>query len=398
MLAYLVMLICCLVRFLFANIRQQRVVIVELPMLGELPYILPLVVSLSQFSDFVVVIACRNYAEFVLIEKKLLGPDLLSRIHVTDYRAVMRLSRLAHLYITSEQFNLGIDGVPSVCVFHGQPSKGITFSKNVINGFDYFFLLGPLHRRALNRFLKNNPDLMGRLPELFEAGYPKMDKVVKGVYDRQVVLEKLGLDPARKTVLYAPAFNEYATLRTIGQELIATLCAVGDVNIVIKLAPDSINSPENFYATGGGDWKKTLKPFENERCKITDDLDINPYLVAADVMVTDVSGVAYDFHVLGKPVVYVDCPEFYDKYVSRFDPNLSYAVCISDDTINAGRDFGFVVKELPELQKKVSAIISGGCSDKPPRSITCAELLYNPGKAVEASVSKIREILAIKGT
>lgn len=379
-----------------AIIQRRRIIIIELPMLGELPYVLPLLVRMSLLPDCVVVLACRNYAEFAFVGKKLLGPDVWGRIHVTDYRAVIRLSRLAHLYITSEQFHLGMPGVLSVCIFHGQPSKGITFSQNVIKGFNYFFLLGPLHRRALNRFLKNNNDLMEQLPELFEAGYPKMDDVINGVYDRRMTLEKLGLDSSKKTVLYAPAFNEYATLRTIGHELIATLCAVDGINIVIKLAPDSINSPLNFYATGGVDWKEVLKQFENDRCKIADDLDINPYLLAADIMVTDVSGVAYDFHVLGKPVVYFDCPDFYEHYVSKFDPTLSYTLCIADDTINAGRDFGFVVKDLHELQKKISAIISGACFEDPLKSTTCGELLYNPGKAVEVSVNKILEILVLQ--
>jgi SAM-dependent methyltransferase len=241
--------------------------------------------------------------------------------------------------------------------------------------------------------MEHNKNTIQNLPEIFEAGYPKTDVLFAGLYDRSVVLAELGLDPARKTVLYAPAFNEKATLRTIGSELVAAMASLRGINLIIKLAPDSIRKKDNIYATGGVCWREQLKQHESERCRIADDLDINRYLVAADVMVTDVSGVAYDFLVLGKPVIYYDCPQFYSEYVTRFDDSLTFDECLSDDSINAGRNYGLVVKSIDELISRLEEHLKGEFPLT--ASVNGPELfLYHPGHATENSLSKIDGIIS----
>lgn len=373
-----------------ARVLGRKVVIFHLPMLGELPYILPLLERLSNTKGYAVGVACSEYLEIIGHLKDRLGHATCQRVHLTDIRFVNLFGALTHLYVTAEQFHPTPAQIYSICIFHGQPSKGITFSKAVLQNFDSFFFIGPLHRRALERFLRQNSHIE-YLPDIVEAGYPKTDSLFHRCYDRDTVLIGLGLNPMFPTVLYAPAFNEFATLRTIGEELIEAVTEIEGVNLVIKLAPDSIRTKNNIYATGGICWEERLARFEDDRCRIVGDLDINPFLVAADVMVTDVSGVAWDFHLLGKPVIYYDCPEFYEKCVTRFDASLTLEECLADDSINAGRNYGITVKDLKELRQRIVDLVgfrnSSACDPPEPTS-----LVYNPGCAINATLAEMEQI------
>lgn len=378
---------------LSAKILGRKVVIFHLPMIGELPYILPLMERLSHTRGYAVGLACSEYPENIAALKVYLDQETCRRrVHLTDARFVDLFGSLADLYVTAEQFHPTPSQIYSICIFHGQPSKGITFSPAVLQYFDNFFFIGPLHRRALDRFIRHNRDVE-YLPKIFEAGYPKTDALFDDTYDRKTILAGLRMDSTLPTILYAPAFNEYATLRTIGEELIETIISIEGVNLIIKLAPDSIRTNNNIYATGGISWNDRLVRFTGERCRIAGDLDINPFLVAADIMVTDVSGVAWDFHLLGKPVIYYDCPEFYERYITRYDETLSQKEFLGDDSINAGRNYGTVVGSLDALKCELSAFVVG-CAPPARSAPEPLALLYNPGRSTGASLDEIKRIVS----
>lgn len=379
-----------------ARVKGGRGVVLELPMLGELPYILPLLRRMAQSDGYCVILACRECQDFSAVADQYLPAEIIDRIHLVDFHHLDIIGAFIDLFITSEQFSLGRAGIYSICVFHGQPSKGITFTTQILESFDMFFFFGPLHRAALERFIRHKGETVRHIPEIFEAGYPKLDDLLNRVYDKNAVLQEVGLRCDRKTVLYAPAFNEFASLRTNGVELIETLISIDELNVIIKLAPDSISKPDNYYATGGVNWKIFLKKFESDRCKIADSLDINPYLEAADIMVTDVSGVAYDFLLLGKPVIYYDCPDFYTKYVPRYDGTISFEECLADDTVNAGRNYGTVVRNLEELRRAVTECLNFCYNTLRPPGELEKKLLYNPGRATDASLEQIDALLMSK--
>ena len=391
----LLSLIKCVAFVIRSKARGKKVIVFELSMLGLLPYILPLIREVVRLKHVSVVLAVTG--DFTSTSKDLapLMDDVYDRLFLTTKTEVSAVSAFLgiDLFITSEQFRGGLPGVYSISIFHGQPSKGITFTKEVLSSFDAFFLFGPLHSLALQKFQDKSRDSLLQPPEIFEVGYTKLDDLLNGKYSRQKVLQELALGNDRKTILYAPAFNEYATLRTIGFQLIERLKGIEGANVIIKLAPDSINNPSNFYSTGGVNWKQELRKVENDNVRLIDDLDINPYLIASDVMVTDVSGVAYDFLLLDKPVVFYDCPDFYSKYVPRYSPELTIEECLSDDTINAGRNYGLVVHDLDELRTAVTHSLDHPSELSHNRKGLGSLLLYNPGKATEVAVQTIEKLL-----
>jgi CDP-glycerol glycerophosphotransferase (TagB/SpsB family) len=106
-------------------------------------------------------------------------------------------------------------------------------------------------------------------------------------------------------------------------------------------------------------------------------------------MITDVSGVAYEFLVTGKPVVFFDCPEFYQHTVSPANPTLTLSEIIERDTINGGRRYGTVVRSLPELTQALSQPLPAPNADQMQNG-----LLYNPGCATAVMLKTLTDIFA----
>jgi CDP-Glycerol:Poly(glycerophosphate) glycerophosphotransferase len=57
-------------------------------------------------------------------------------------------------------------------------------------------------------------------PAIRLVGMPKVDCLVDGTFRRDHVLQALGLDPARPTVLYAPTWSPASSLNAMGVELL----------------------------------------------------------------------------------------------------------------------------------------------------------------------------------
>lgn len=367
----------------------KKKLVVELPSVGELPYILPLLRAARQLARVHLIVTPVHWDDLAHpAVRRLLAPlagnfSLMRRADVVSLHAHLGFDG----FLTSEQFSEPLLR-PAICIFHGQPSKALTYTEEMLRCYDHFCHLGPLHRRALDEFVAAAGISSVRLPTSHAVGYPKSDAVVRGGAVPSHDDELKRLKKFARIVLYAPAFNEYATLRTIGLELIQTLAALPDTGVLVKLAPDSIGSTADHYATGGVDWRRKIEALGLPNVLVARDLDIGGYIAVADVMVTDVSGVGYEFLAVGKPVIYVDCPRFYERVVLPQHPQLTLSECLSRDTINGGRNYGIVIQSLDELPLAVSAARPehDGCGLQ-------KQLLYNPGTATEALLQTLNRLL-----
>lgn len=299
----------------------------------------------------------------------------------------------ADLYLSTNQFTPGLTDTYSICLFHGQPSKGITFSRRALETYDAYFFYGPLHRQALQRYQRHHGRLGDYCPRIEEAGYPKTDPLFDGSLSRERVLAGLGLPVDATTVLYAPAFNEHASLRTAGLDIVRRLAGIRGINVLVKLAGHTVENTVKGYSTGGVDWPAVLRQFENERVKLVLDPDVNPCLVAADLMLTDVSGVAWDFLALDKPVVFWDCPDFYRKHAVQFDASLSLEECLADDSMNAGRNYGTVVSDGDALERAIAQHRDGADPMASSRAGLADRILHHRGAATAAVVDALLDLL-----
>jgi SAM-dependent methyltransferase/CDP-glycerol glycerophosphotransferase (TagB/SpsB family) len=326
-------------------------------------------------------------------------PQLRGRIFHVPFRSLCRPRfKGLDLYITTEQFTTGPPEVYTLTLFHGQPAKGVTFG---LPGFDplelndALFLYGPLQRQVLEEHLAITGRTVPAHMSLFEVGYTKSDDLLNGRYNRDEYIADLGLDPKKKTILYAPAFNEGASMRECGIEILETLCSLKDFNVLAKLAIDCLRPTTDLYATGGVDWFATIGRLEGNHpnFKLVRDLEADPALASSDVLVTCVSSIGFEFLALGRPVIYVDTPNFFSGYLRSLFPNMDTTEWADRTAVNGGREFGLVVSHPCELPQAIAEVLSH--PEKYPRrkNELLGYLLFNPGEATMAALDTIANLL-----
>ncbi|MBN1971924.1 MAG: CDP-glycerol glycerophosphotransferase family protein [Candidatus Delongbacteria bacterium] len=134
------------------------------------------------------------------------------------------------------------------------------------------------------------------------TGIPKLDPFFwNGFYNKEKILKKIGIDPSKKTVLFAPSYKPSCI--SFVQERITEL--LPQYNVVVKLHPYSwdgkyaSHSQHKFYEKLAAKNSQVFLIPEN-------DVDIYPYLYIADTMISDTSSVINEFLALGKHgIIYV---------------------------------------------------------------------------------------------
>jgi glycosyltransferase involved in cell wall biosynthesis len=370
--------------------RGKKIVVFSISAAGFVQFILPL------------------YRELVRRGKPTafyLSPDYpmkkeLSVFQLSSWRYIpARIARyffLTDIYIEPEIMCRGPKSAIRIMIGHGQPVKVSNWAENDLRSFNVYFLYGPLERELFELIKSEKPASTAHI-RLVDVGYPKLDDLLQGRYRREEVLSSLGLNTAWKTVIYAPAWDPNGSLRKYGEKVIKALLAIPDVNVIVKLHPVSLepsNSPNYTFYTGGVNWVERFKPFEKlPNFRHVADYLVDPLLAAADVMVTDFSGVALEFMTQDRPVVYIDCPEFFEKTLRewRQDPDISK----NDDRLNAGRNAGLVVKDPSELAAAVRRSLNNPEEFSGKRKTLAARFLYNPGRGASTAAEEILKLLGL---
>jgi CDP-glycerol glycerophosphotransferase (TagB/SpsB family) len=235
--------------------------------------------------------------------------------------------------------------------------------------------------------------------ELIDVGYPKSDALHQGKFHRTEVLSELGLDASRKTVLYAPAWDHGGSLRSFGDHVIEQLLGLDDVNVIVKLHPVSHtppSSPSYDFYTGGINWVERFRKYEsNPRFRHVADFQVDPLLVAADLLVTDFSSVALEFVGLDKPIIYLDCPEYFEKTLKLPGYETDPDYVRTNPRANAGRHVGIVVERVDGLASVAREAMSNPSVHSAKRRELAGMLLYNPGRGAEAAALEILRLLGI---
>jgi CDP-glycerol glycerophosphotransferase (TagB/SpsB family) len=272
----------------------------------------------------------------------------------------------------------------------------MTFSPEIVSIFDAFFLLGPMHRQAFNEYLQDfNQGYIPDHLDLFDIGYPKSDGIINGYYNKTDIIWELALDPHKKTILYAPAFNEGASLREYGLQVIELLASQSQYNVIVKLPIDCYQPLTNLYATGGINWVGEVKQLEDKYMNLTlyNNQLIDPILVCADVLITCISTVGFEFMALNQPVIFIDTPKYYSGYLKRRFPDKDTVAWSQRTTANGGKEFGLVVKDVQDLPQAIDYIFTHPGEYPKQQEKLKTYLLYNKGRGAQAAVDKINALL-----
>lgn len=370
---------------------------IDLPSMGEMQFIEPvlsLYLARNPGKPVVLVHQRNTLSEFhqcyPMLAKQVLHVSrrALDAVPISDIR----------VFLTTEQYDQGIDGIYSIAMFHGQAAKGLSFVPEVINSFDGLFLIGKMHQQAYKHYLADFPAAAKfSAPDLFEIGYPKSDALLQARIDRCAVARSLKRYNAnRKTVLYAPAFNEGASLRECGIDVIRNLVASNEWNVIAKLPIDCAEPLTNHYATGGVNWAETLAELEvnHPNFELVNDFEIDPLLSLADVLITCISSVSFEFMALEKPVIFIDVPRYYASTLPHRFPELDTSSWRHRVTVNAGQRFGPVVSRPDELNAVVAKVLASPEEFPYDRPWLAENLLFNRGSASLRAVEVLESLLA----
>jgi hypothetical protein len=269
-------------------------------------------------------------------------------------------------------------GTQRVQVFHGVGGKyGFDVPDTSMRDWDRLFFV---NERRLRNFIAAGaiePDS----PAIRLIGMPKTDCLVDGTFDRDAVLLSLGLDPARPTVLYAPTWSPASSLNAMGIELVQRLHRL-PVNLMVKLHDRSRDLRERY--SGGVDWVARLQPLMVPgRSVIAPGHDISPYLVAADLMITDHSSAGFEFLLRDKPIVRIHRPALIE--LANIHADYVHLLASVSDSVE-------------RVEDAVTAI-GRGLADPGARSrervATALDLFHAPGGATERSVTALYELIEL---
>ena len=263
-------------------------------------------------------------------------------------------------------------------MFHGVGGKyGFDAPTTSMRVWDRIFFV---NERRLRNFIKAGA-IDADSPAIRLVGLPKADALVNGTWTRAAVLESLGLDPERPTVLYAPTWSPASSLNAIGIGLIERIKGM-PVNLIVKLH-DRSRDVREFYS-GGVDWVQRLTPLlTGPHSALAPGHDITPYLVAADVMVTDHSSAGFEYLLRDRPIVRIHRPEL----IRLANIHADYVELLAS-----------VSDSVDEIDAAVNAVARGlsvpdALSDT--RRAVAADIFYRPGGATARSIGHLYEAIEL---
>jgi len=178
----------------------------------------------------------------------------------------------------------------TVLIYHGIGTKACYYDRD-LDQFNIRFVEGEYRRRELD---SRSPYKGQERPIV---GFSKLDPAAQfSAADRETSLLRIGLDPSRKTVLYAPTY--YPSSIELMDRHFPDDCR--DLNVIIK--------PHQFTYTGRKYKKQrhvleSWKNHDNIYIATLEDFNILPFFAISDVMISDESSAIFEFAALGRPVI-----------------------------------------------------------------------------------------------
>lgn len=188
-----------------------------------------------------------------------------------------------------------IHPVHYIYVFHSPGSTHMVDAANAYDHYDTLLCATPHQLREL-RAREAQAGLPTR--QLIEHGYDRIDKLIAEAEERGP--HEPGESP---TILVAPTWGETSTLNVCGEALLTALLEAG-FNVILR----------PHYETGKRHpavLDNLLQQFGGHpRLRYIDRMGESDSLFDADLLITDWSGIAFEFGLgVGRPVLFIDVPK-----------------------------------------------------------------------------------------
>ncbi len=252
-------------------------------------------------------------------------------------------------------------------------SSGLLYRMFALDYYDVVMLSGDYIEENLRKLesIRNLP-----AKELVKIGLPHFDRMYDEVSSR--TFDK----PSLTTVLLAPTWGVNSLFNTLGDELIDRLIETG-YNIVIRPHPQSYTAEADLIDRLKKKYQETDKLHWN-----SDNDNIN-VLGCSDIMISDYSGVIYDYIIIyDKPVIYS-----FDEF--NKDPYDAWCVEESPKMITMLPEIAVQIKkdEIGNIKKMIDEALSDDARNKA-RAFAREHFWYNHGSSAKECVDYIEEKIA----
>ena len=272
-------------------------------------------------------------------------------------------------------------GTRRVQTFHGVAGKYRTVYDSPaesMRGWDRLFFI---NERRLRHFVESGAIEEGS-PAARLIGMPKLDCLVDRSMKRGELLSAMGLDPSRRSILYAPTWSPHSSVVTMGEELIQRLGDAGYA-LIVKLHDRSRDL--SYVHSGGVDWGARLEPLLKKFGGVlASGHNSSPYLAAADIMITDHSSVGFEYLLLDRPLLRIHVPEL----IKNTDIEPSYVDLLASASTS--------VTTAEELVKAVEQGFANPRENSATRIAVANEMFYKPGTATDRAVKELYELLELE--
>lgn len=175
---------------------------------------------------------------------------------------------------------------------------------NVMGEFDKLFC-------ASECIVKMFEEQTNQTGKFISTGYAVVDELYTSVVQRDKILVRLGLDPLKKTILISPTltsaldWNNNKLLYPYSMELLSQLnswALLNNAQIIFRNHPHE-KFDETIFNNLNGIFLLKAQNYKN----------VSEQLIAADLMITDLSGIGGYFIALQKPMIFLESTATYSK-------------------------------------------------------------------------------------
>ena len=181
-------------------------------------------------------------------------------------------------------------------LFHSPVSTHMTYQSEAFDSYDSIFCVGPHHEQEIRAREKD-----AKLPakQLIRHGCSWLDELILN-RDEETNSQLAQEFPH---VLVAPTWDQSGMVETLGAELIGVLL---DAGFFVTLRPH----PQTTKLSSGAVKKINKLYASNSRFQLETDMSKRDSLTQALVLISDWSGIAYDFAFSQlRPVIFIDTPK-----------------------------------------------------------------------------------------
>ena len=271
-------------------------------------------------------------------------------------------------------------GARRVQTFHGVAGKYRTVYDSPSQSMREWDRLFFINERRLRHFIE-----CGAIDEDSDAarliGMPKLDCLVDGSLKRDELLVQMGIDPARRTILYAPTWSAHSSVVSMGEELVRRLDEAGYA-VIVKLHDRSRDL--QYVNSGGVDWGARLEPvLRRVGGVLATGNNSSKYLPAADIMITDHSSVGFEYLLLDRPLIRIHV----DELIKSTDIESSYVDLLASASTS--------VTDVEETLAAVERGFTHGGENSSARNAVANEMFYKPGTATDRAVKELYTLMEL---